>query len=81
MDNPFDREEGSFLVLVNAEGQYSLWPEFRDVPVGWRIAHPAAGRQVCLDWIEAHWVTLRPQAPTAPTRDPPAATTDGDRSR
>ena len=26
--NPFDDEDGSFLVVRNDEGQYSLWPEF-----------------------------------------------------
>ncbi|MEU6753945.1 MbtH family protein, partial [Spirillospora sp. NPDC046719] len=35
MTNPFDDPDGTFLVLVNAEGQHSLWPEFADVPSGW----------------------------------------------
>ena len=29
--NPFDDENGSFLVLVNDEEQHSLWPAFADV--------------------------------------------------
>ena len=44
--NPFDDENGIFLVLVNDEGQYSLWPEFADVPDGWEVAHPAASREI-----------------------------------
>lgn len=28
MTNPFDDEDGSFLILVNDEGQYSVWPSF-----------------------------------------------------
>ncbi|QRN79648.1 MAG: MbtH family protein, partial [Nocardiopsis sp. BM-2018] len=35
MTNPFDDTEGSFLVLVNDEDQYSLWPGFAQVPQGW----------------------------------------------
>lgn len=35
MTNPFEREDGSYHVLVNAEGQYSLWPAYLDVPDGW----------------------------------------------
>ena len=35
MTNPFDREDGVFLVLVNEQGQHSLWPSFAPVPDGW----------------------------------------------
>lgn len=36
MTNPFDREDGVFLVLVNEQGQHSLWPSFAPVPDGWK---------------------------------------------
>jgi MbtH protein len=62
MVNPFDEETGQFLVLVNAEGQYSLWPGFREVPRGWAATGPRGTRQVCLDWIEAHWTDMRPRS-------------------
>ncbi|MGW4393667.1 MbtH family protein [Amycolatopsis nivea] len=58
--NPFDEQDGSFLVLVNDEEQHSLWPARLDVPDGWRTAHGADGRQACLDYIEEHWTDLRP---------------------
>ncbi|MFE7531850.1 MbtH family protein, partial [Kitasatospora sp. NPDC057542] len=32
MANPFDDQDGTFLVLVNDENQHSLWPQFADVP-------------------------------------------------
>jgi hypothetical protein len=28
MTNPFDDENGTFIVLLDDEGQYSLWPTF-----------------------------------------------------
>jgi uncharacterized protein YbdZ (MbtH family) len=62
MDNPFENETGAFLVLVNAQGQYSLWPAFRAVPPGWDIIGPNGNRQVCLDWIDAHWTDMRPRS-------------------
>ncbi|MEV7979522.1 MbtH family protein [Streptomyces sp. NPDC086519] len=62
MSNPFDDAEGSFLVLVNDEGQHSLWPAFADVPAGWSVALAATGKQECLDWVEAHWSDLRPKS-------------------
>ncbi len=34
MTNPFDDPDGTFYVLVNDEGQHSLWPTFADVPQG-----------------------------------------------
>jgi uncharacterized protein YbdZ (MbtH family) len=62
MANPFEDENASFLVLVNAEGQYSIWPQFRDVPDGWSRVGPSGGRQVCLDWIESNWADMRPKS-------------------
>ncbi len=46
MTNPFEDENGSYHVLVNDEGQHSLWPSFIAVPNGWTIAlefEPACG--------------------------------------
>jgi MbtH protein len=62
MTNPFDDENGVFLVLRNDEGQHSLWPEFAEVPPGWVIVHGPAGRQECLDHIEANWTDMRPRS-------------------
>jgi len=65
MANPFEAETGDFLVLINDEGQYSLWPAFRDPPAGWRGAGASGTRQSCLDWIEANWTDMRPKSLTA----------------
>ncbi len=62
MANPFDGENGDFLVLVNDEGQHSIWPTFRTVPAGWTAVGPHGGRQLCLDWIETHWKDMRPRS-------------------
>jgi MbtH protein len=60
--NPFEDETGEFLVLVNHEGQYCLWPGFRDVPQGWTQAGSAGDRAHCLDWIEQHWTDMSPRS-------------------
>lgn len=60
MANPFDREDGSFMVLANSENQHSLWPVEISVPAGWRIVHEADTRAACLDYVETHWTDLRP---------------------
>lgn len=62
MTNPFDDEEGEFFVLVNDEGQHSLWPTFRDIPTGWTAVGPRGARQECLAYIETHWTDMRPKS-------------------
>jgi MbtH protein len=60
--NPFEDEDGTYLVLVNDEGQHSLWPAFAEVPAGWTVAHPEDNRQACLDYVERNWTDLRPRS-------------------
>lgn len=62
MMNPFEDESCTYLVLVNEEGQYSLWPEFRDVPLGWTAVGPRGERKGCLEWIEKNWTDMRPRS-------------------
>jgi MbtH protein len=59
--NPFEDEEARYLVLVNDEGQHSLWPAFADVPDGWTVAFPENTRQACLDHVEKTWTDMRPR--------------------
>ena len=64
MANPFEGKNGDFLVLVNDEGQHSIWPTFRGVPNGWTPVGPHGERQECLNWIESHWTDMRPRSAT-----------------
>jgi MbtH protein len=58
--NPFEDETGEYLVLVNDERQYSLWPSFRENPAGWSAIGPWGLRKDCLEWINANWTDMRP---------------------
>ncbi|MFE2183805.1 MbtH family protein [Streptomyces sp. NPDC059455] len=60
--NPFDDPDAEFLVLVNGEGQHSLWPAFADVPDGWQVAHSKDTREACLAYIEENWTDMRPKS-------------------
>jgi len=60
MPNPFEDEEGEYLVLINEEGQHSLWPAFLDIPPGWKEIGPRGKRGVCLAWIDQNWTDMRP---------------------
>ncbi|MET9567342.1 MbtH family protein [Streptomyces tauricus] len=60
--NPFDDPDARFQVLVNDEGQHSLWPAFADIPDGWDIAHDEDSREACMTYIEDNWTDLRPRS-------------------
>lgn len=62
MTNPFEDESGKYHVLVNDEGQHSLWPCFVTVPQGWRIVHESDSRAACLDYINKNWTDMRPKS-------------------
>lgn len=62
MTNPFDDNDSRFHVLVNDEGQHSLWPSFAAVPAGWTVALDDATRAACVSYVEEHWTDLRPRS-------------------
>ncbi|MFI6049292.1 MbtH family protein [Streptomyces violascens] len=62
MSNPFDDQDGTFLVLVNDEGQHSLWPAFAQQPDGWKVALGEGPRDAALAFIEEHWTDMRPRS-------------------
>ncbi len=59
----------SFVVLLNGEGQHSLWPAGKAAPDGWSVAHPPASKAECLAFVEAEWTDMRP-ASLDPARSP-----------
>ncbi|HEY3956668.1 MAG TPA: condensation domain-containing protein [Streptosporangiaceae bacterium] len=62
MSSPFEEPAGSYLVLVNEEGQHSLWPAFGPLADGWTVVHGPARRDECVDYITGHWTDLRPRS-------------------
>jgi MbtH protein len=62
MTNPFDDEDGSFLVVVDAEGRHALWPAFAAVPEGWTQVYGEADRRSCLEYVAENWTDIRPMS-------------------
>jgi MbtH protein len=60
--NPFDDETGRFFVLVNEEGQHSLWPTFSPVPSGWTVVFGEDERSACISYVEENWTDMRPKS-------------------
>ena len=48
------------VVVINEEEQYSIWPEGKAIPAGWRAVLEPAPTEQCLEYIEAHWTDMRP---------------------
>ena len=60
--NPFDDADGVFHVLVNEEGQLSLWPVFAEVPAGWTVVLPDADRATAVAYVDENWTDMRPKS-------------------
>jgi MbtH protein len=53
-------EDTRYQVVVNEEEQYSIWPERRELPLGWRGVGVAGSKAECLAHIETVWTDMRP---------------------
>lgn len=49
-----------YCVVINHEEQYSIWPEDREIPLGWKAVTEGKTKQDALDYIEEVWTDMRP---------------------
>src|ERR1022692_2906586 len=50
----------AYLIVVNAEGQHSIWPSTLAVPAGWRPKGPPMRKEACLAAITTEWPDIAP---------------------
>lgn len=50
----------TYRVVVNHEEQYSIWPDGREIPAGWREAGKSGPKADCLAYIKEVWTDMRP---------------------
>jgi len=56
-----DREDTTvYKVVVNHEEQYSIWPEYKENPRGWKDVGKAGLKAECLALIKEVWTDMRP---------------------
>lgn len=56
-----DREDTTiYKVVVNHEEQYSIWPEYKENPLGWRDVGKVGTKAECLAYIKEVWTDMRP---------------------
>jgi MbtH protein len=55
-----DSDSTIYRVVVNHEEQYSIWPEYKDIPLGWRDVGRSGPKDECLAYIKEVWTDMRP---------------------
>ena len=58
----WDEEEDTttYKVVVNHEEQYSIYPDDKENPLGWKDVGTSGTKQECLDYIDEVWTDMRP---------------------
>lgn len=54
--------EENFVVVVNGEGQYSIWNAEFEIPHGWEKKEKVGTQQECLEYIGEVWKDMRPKS-------------------
>jgi uncharacterized protein YbdZ (MbtH family) len=81
-----DREDTTiYKVVVNHEEQYSIWPEHKEMPLGWNEVGKSGPKPECLSYIKDVWTDMRPlslrkqmeEAAKRPTPEPTPPRLDG----
>jgi MbtH protein len=62
MNAETSEQEPTYVVVVNEEEQYSIWPVDRDIPLGWTDADKRGTRSECLEYIDQTWTDMRPRS-------------------
>jgi uncharacterized protein YbdZ (MbtH family) len=84
--NNSDKEDSTiYKAVANLEEQYSIWPDYKEIPRGWKYAGKTGSKPECLAYIKEVWTDMRPLSlrkkmdefannppPLAPAPDPNA---------
>jgi MbtH protein len=49
-----------YTVVVNREEQYSIWPDYKEIPNGWRAVGKTGLKPECLAYINEVWTDMQP---------------------
>jgi MbtH protein len=49
-----------YVVVLNHEEQYSIWPAGKTIPAGWREAGKRGKKADCLAYVAEVWTDMRP---------------------
>jgi MbtH protein len=58
---PDEQEDTTiYRVVVNHEEQYSIWPTFKEIPLGWTDVGKSGSKEECLAYIQEVWTDMQP---------------------
>jgi MbtH protein len=60
MTDRSESDEAIHVVVMNDEEQYSIWPDDKRIPDGWRAVGTRGSKAECLQYIEETWTDMRP---------------------
>ena len=49
-----------YKVVMNHEEQYSIWPDYKEIPSGWQLVGKTGPKAECLAYIKEVWTDMRP---------------------
>src|SRR5262245_62016342 len=56
-----DKEDTTiYKVVLNHEEQYSIWPDYKEMPLGWNAVGKSGLKAECLAYIKEVWTDMRP---------------------
>ncbi|MCI0466645.1 MAG: MbtH family NRPS accessory protein [Beijerinckiaceae bacterium] len=55
-----DDDTANYIVVINHEEQYSIWPDYKKIPDGWRAVGNPGPKADCLAYINEVWTDMRP---------------------
>ena len=60
MSRDIEEDTTTYKVVVNHEEQYSIYPDYKENPLGWKDVGKSGTKQECLDYIDKVWTDMRP---------------------
>lgn len=58
--DPDQEDTTIYKVVINHEEQYSIWPEYKENPLGWKDVGKVGPKAECLAHIKEVWTDMRP---------------------
>ena len=60
MNQDNQEDKTIYLVVISEEEQYSIWPEYKEIPYGWKAVGKTGLKSECLAYIKEVWTDMRP---------------------
>jgi uncharacterized protein YbdZ (MbtH family) len=58
--DPDEEDTTIYRVVVNHEEQYSIWPDYKETPLGWKESGMVGPKSQCLAFVREVWTDMRP---------------------